>query len=190
MSIDAIDQIPIRPNNLLLYMTIINEYAKDKFDFFANKFLEMSCNKKCKHLSSHEKDLQELILYINENISTPEGKQLFYQQISILFLNKILLVSTLKPNEFCCYLVNLKNLTKKAIRRSKRRKYTYSSIIFLSTLCEVISKYISIILGTNSVSNIYKQEIDNDKVRNIFTNIFTSKEIHLDFEKKMLHIFK
>ena len=119
------------------------------------------------------------------------SKGIFYEQVATILNNKITYMSSGKLyDDFFCYLVNLKDITEKAIRKSKREKYSYQSRLFLMSFYEVISKHISVTLGTNSVTNIYKQEIDNDKVGCIFSNVFKKIDVPLRFERKLLSLFK
>lgn len=191
ITMDVGDHVPTRPNSLMSYLSIINIYAKDKFDYYAEKFLDFSCSNKYKHLFLYEKELQELILYINSNI-TKEYRNVFSKQIATILLNKVNLMADKNYQYYFYYLVNLKKIIGRATKKAIRVEYSQQTITFLLSFKEIVSKNISTTLGTQSVSNIYKQEIDNVKASNILSSIFVQPQelSSLRFERSLVSIFK
>jgi len=180
---DPKNQVHIQPSNLITYLEIIYAYSPDKFDCYAEKFLGFSCvSTKNKYLLEQEKEIIKLIEYISLHNNS---SRVFVQQICTLIINKqIQLQSTIKSFEqYFCYLIKLKRLIRKAIKKSSE-KHSYH----LNVLYEVIKKSISINLGSNSITNIYKPEVDYQKVNSVMSISKKDSKVNIDFEKQILNV--
>jgi small GTP-binding protein len=203
-SIDPIDQVHVCPTNISQYLEIIKTYVPDKFDTYSLKFLELLRNPKCKHAIAYENELGTLIIYISDNIS--KNADSYRSIISTILINKQQYIQYKHPEQYFPYLVKMKKIIKKVIRKLSTCSYSAYDILY-----EVTNKHISLYLGTNSITNIYKQEIDHVEVDNLLNkfleprvgkdiNIITSSKfipqgepnnsfINLEFERGILNAF-
>jgi small GTP-binding protein len=183
-SIESEDYMHIVPENLKCYLQIIHTYAPDKFDHYAKIFLSFSIfDSKNKYISKNEKELMNLIEYINKHSAmTPV---LVEQICSILIIKLSYTINWTISRSFdrnFDYLITLKRMINKTIKLS-RDEFYYP----LNVLLEIINKNISIGLGTNSLTNIYKPEIDYQKALSLL-NHNIDYELDMTFEVKLLSI--
>lgn len=180
-NIEIIEQIHVRPSNLLYYLQTINTYAPNNFNTYAKIFMEFFCNTKCKHNILYPDELANLLVYIFSNIN--ENINSYYIILAKILMNKQQYICSKQPEIYFQYLIQ----TKKIIKNIKifMQENIYSPI---DILYEVTKKNISVYLGMNSLTNIYKQDIDYNKVDGLLTN-FTDNDINLDFEKRLYKLF-
>ncbi|XWV24505.1 hypothetical protein QJ856_gp0063 [Tupanvirus deep ocean] len=163
---DYKDCVHTRPSNLLQYLRTINTYAPQKFDSYSIKFLNISCCTNSKHIASYQSELQELIVYIIRKIQNDVSE--CYNIIAKILIEKQKYIYNKHNEQYFEYLIKIKKLIKKYNKKIKNSPNNYNGI---DILYEVTCKNISLYLTMNSMSNIYKQEIDYDKVNNLFNKL-------------------
>lgn len=180
--IETVDQMHTCPTNLLHYLQIIKTHFPDKFNIYSLKFLQIFCNLKCKHVLSYQNDLIDLIIYIGDNING--NNRIYYSLISTILVNRQQNIQTTHFELYFTYLVQMKKLIKNIIKNMPADVYTAFDILY-----EVINKNISLYLGTNGVSNLYKHNIDYSKVNCLLNKLLDKNilQINMDFEKKLLN---
>ena len=187
VSIEIIDQVHVSPTNLISYLQIISTYCPEQFDTYAHQFLDFACSAKCKHLISRQKELIDLIIYINDHTKRFVSEYpALMKQYCTLIINKLSYMSTKPLEQYFYYLVQLKKLIKKTNSLLGNERYG-----LLDVLYEIVKKYISVSLGTNSVANIYKQDIDIVKVNLLLSKSMTIDDVPLmEFERQLFALFR
>lgn len=179
-SIDVSEQIHINPKNLECYLQLIKNYSNDKFDFFSKKFLEFAANPKCKHAVMYQKELLSLITFILSNCNCNINE--LYLPFCKIFINKQIWLQYNKSHEhFFPYLCIMKKLLRRTIETMDDKIWSLFDVIY-----EITEKNISILLGTSSVTNMYKQEIDMVKIEKILNTNDHSSQLDMDFEDKLI----
>jgi len=179
LTIQPTDVLHIRPTNLLQYLIIIKTYAPQEFTKYAINFLHFSKTAECNHFTTYQNDLLELLLYVIENIT--ENMNMCLSIIATILINKQQYIQSKYAGEYFAYLVRIKKLLKPVIE--KLNIYSAMDILY-----EVTNKNISLYFGTNSVTNIYRQDIDHVKVNNLLDAAMNNKLPTLDvvFESKIM----
>ena len=177
LAIEWVDQSHIKPDNLKSYLDIIAIYAEEKLSYYFTKFLELCVGSKCRNLCCYEKSLRNLITFYLKDRQISENTA---KSLTLLLLNKIALITDKPTEESFEYLVRLKNIIN-SMRGVYVDPYTLIDIVY-----EVINKHISLALNANSIANIYRQEIDNMKIRSVVDKFTSNKAIDIDFETQLL----
>ncbi|AYV84940.1 MAG: hypothetical protein Satyrvirus1_26 [Satyrvirus sp.] len=183
--IDAKDQVHISPNNLLCYLRLINTYAPNNFSSYSKIFLEFSCNSRCKHIATYQKELYDLLCYVIENPN--QHVEECCAMVCKILVSKQIYVQNKFYDQYFSYLCYFKKILQNYMDYTNHNnEYTVFDLLY-----EVTKKNISLYLGTNSVSNIYKQEIDYNKVECLFNKFFDTHKtisplIDVDFDSKIL----
>ncbi|MEM3062824.1 MAG: hypothetical protein QW303_04690, partial [Nitrososphaerota archaeon] len=175
--IEPRDQVQLRPDNLVSYLEVIGSYAPNYFDHYCFKFLELSCNPKCKHLILYENNLLSLVDYICLNIRDPNNLKNIRKCLAILLLYKIRIMSNKPLEVYFHYLIKLKKLIK---------IYGKNYITEIDLISEVVNKNISLVLGTNNIF-IRSRVVDVEKIRQlIVSNLPPDEVMEMKFEKDVL----
>ena len=163
------------------YLQIIKTYSPENFDIYFYKLLNISCKPNSKHITNHQNDLCELILYVINNAST-KILSCFSMIVTILLSRQQNLMS--KPaDQYFSYLIRMKKLVKQTIKKMGANTFTPFDILY-----EVICKNISLYMSMNSVSNIYKQELDYNKIT-VLDKFLTGtiSDTDINFEMQILN---
>ncbi|XWV25737.1 hypothetical protein QJ857_gp1351 [Tupanvirus soda lake] len=181
---DHKDYVHTRPSNLLQYLQTINTYAPHEFNSYSIKFLNIACSANSKHISSYQSELQELVVYVIKNIK--DNILELDNIIAKILIEKQKYIYNKHNEQYFEYLIKMKKMVKKYNRKIKILPNKYNGI---DILYEVICKNISLHLTMNSMSNIYKQEIDYDKVNNLFNKLLdkTIASVDIKFEQAILN---
>lgn len=90
------------------------------------------------------------------------------------------------------YLIKLKQLIKNVIKTSTRYEITLSDLFDdslrypLTILYESVNKNIYNFIGTTSIYNIYKQDVDYSKVNSLINTNYS--DIKMDFEENLVSL--
>lgn len=172
LMVEWIDQSHIKPDNLKAYLDIIKIYAPDKTQYYLAKFLEMSTNPRCRNLCCYEKEMLNLIINnLNNNIVSLN----IAKSLTQILINKILLMAEKTGDIYLEYLLALKNII-----RNTCQNY------LIDIISEIINKQITTSITSTSITNIYRQEIDVNKVKNIIDKYTPGQMFSIGFEIKLL----
>ena len=169
------EQVHTSPNNLLCYLLLVHTNAPDQLHHFSTKFLELSCNPKCRHVIQYQKELLNLVSFIIDHSS--KNIQELSAMICKIFINKQIYVHHKYQDQYLNYLCRMKKILKSSIAKLPNDKYTPFDILY-----EVVNKNISTYLGCTSVSNIYRPEIDYSKVDYFLYKFFDFSKQSFDFD--------
>lgn len=183
-TIDPVDQTHICPTNILQYLEIIKTYVPEEFNTYALKFLKIMGSPKCKHPMTYPNELLELVMFISEN--TNKDTNAYRSIISAILINRQPYIHDKYPDQYFHYLVRMKKRVRQINKKIPEYMYCAYDILY-----EVINKNISSYLSICSIPNIYKQEIDYNKINNALNKFFGSyySLMDLSFEDKMLNAF-
>jgi small GTP-binding protein len=178
------DNIHMCPSNLVQYLQIIKTYVPQEFDKFSLKFLNISCNPVSKHFINYQKELQELIIYIIDNIGS--DLHTCCSLMTTMLLNKQSHIFSEHQDQYFSYIIKIKKLVGIMNKMLPPDEYTPLDILY-----EVTNKNISLYLTTNSVTNFYKQDMDLNKINMLLNNFLqnTIPNVDVEFEGKILWAF-
>lgn len=182
LSVEPKEQPHLSASNVTTYLKVINDVAKEKFDIYAEKFLSINCSpyrtkyllekqetellKMIKYICGHSRQIKKMIPYICQIMA---GRQIYLHSIhksSIPYLY---------------YLMKLKHLITQ--RLAVRNNYHIS----LEVLLEITKKNISVTLSAGNLISIYKQELDYQRIRDLFlTQVPKEVRISTKFENDIL----
>ena len=164
MSGEIIDQDHVSCKNLMCYLKVIKIYCPSEFNTYVERVLNIVSNPKNKNIYAAEDDLIELVAYIYHYSNYQFRNGLLLTSVSKILINKQSYIINKYPEESGYYLAKLKSMMKGLKNVMKLQNMHFDDYWQFMILNEVVNKNISLYLGTNSVINIYKQEIDHNKV--------------------------
>lgn len=183
-SFELNDHVHICPTNLMQYFQTIKAHTPNDFDQYVLKFLKFYCNPSSRYIITNQAESIELILYILNNTQKVDP---YIPIICTILINKQQYIQNKFPEQYFSYLIRTKKLVNNIIKRLSVNSYTGFDV-----LCEVINKNISLYLSTNSVTNIYKQEINHSKIECVLNQFSdpSASIIDVEFESKVLNAFR
>ncbi len=135
------------PHNIIQYLQTINTYAKEHFDFLCYNFMKMVIADNKNNFTKYPKELNKLLCYAVENLSSKETKE---SLVSQFLISKQQNLDTWSASEHFEYLIKLKKLL------TEHRSRTIS----LDILMEVVNENISLFLKCkNKYTNNYSTVI-------------------------------
>lgn len=146
------------PIHFLEYLKFIQKNIYNKFDYYANGFLELICkNIKLAYTENVKRDCLNLINFINEHGKT---KNILLKQIYKILINRHYQVNHEGYENTFYYHVNLKHKINVMVMHNEL------SIDdgMLCLIMEIIEKSISMMIGIRGIRGLYNQEIDYGKV--------------------------
>lgn len=183
-NIESVDQMHTCPANLLHFLQMIKTYIPIKFLHYAEKFLTIYSNPKCKHIIIYQNEFLDLVEYISNNLEENADRNNFYSLISIFIVNRLSYIQNKFPETFIVYLIKLKKKIHDIICKIPNDIFSSYNILY-----EIISKYIVSCLGGSSISNIYL-ECDNHKMSSLLSKLIGRCDCpDIDFETKLLEAF-
>ena len=183
-TVEKTNQIHIHPANLLNYLQNIKKYIPGKFGIYVSKFLEIIRNIKYRQIFLDKSEFTDLVVFMIKN--SPESFNKLAVLVVAILINRQQFIAVNNPQEYFNYLIQSKKLIKRLIKKISINNYTPFDI-----LLETTNKNISLYLSTNSIVNIYRQNIDQNKINNELEFFYNQghRNILLKFENDLLEAF-
>lgn len=174
----------VRPCNIKLYLQVVQKYAKIHFYLFAKKLFRIAFNVKTA-ASQHEGELLELASYVLRTAATE--KHCFNVYLAMIMKQLVArqaLISSKHARSSFFYL--------RGIRRLIKSLPVSSTPSPIDVLSETTRKNISICISVNSITNIYRQDLDNTKIESLLDEFVNDDEalkfIDINYETELFGI--
>ncbi|AVL95037.1 GTPase era domain protein [Moumouvirus australiensis] len=180
-------QVFLCPSSLLIFLEIIKTHIPEEFDEYAIKFI-MIHNDVRFFTESYEKNLLFMIQYISKNISAEKCINYYLSPVCEILTNRQYYMKNKQPENYFIYLMQLKKYLRNFIQKNEFKE----SISPIDILYEITKKNISMHLSDSSISNFYRQELNQSNIDKIYSKFLcgNNKEVYIDFEKNLLSCLK
>lgn len=167
--------------NIMIYLQTILKFCPRNFAIFSDHFLKIALQRQdVTHIMTSATELVELIELIFSESEMQHQTLYLTHIVKFLIAKQAVMMTNQNAFQYCAYLTML-----------RRRIVLRDRFTPLDVLLMVVEKRISLLTGTSSVRNIYRQELNHETVTDILDAFASGSETKdFDFENGLFDVLK